>query len=169
MNDLEHCRELYSGEEDESYWRKLWRKPSFKKIQWEHVYSITFLEEIEVPADFKIKKASVKVQNDSEPELILESTDGRVLNFHSVTYDEFGCMYSLGGSNLPNVSDLKKFPNIFDRIVNRFLLCIRGIPMSGKENVGFLESFDICMNGEIKTPDSFRLYDDEWKEIIEVS
>ena len=43
-----------------------------KKIQWEHVYSIGLVDEIEIPDDFEIKESSTKWAT-----LTLESTDGR--------------------------------------------------------------------------------------------
>jgi len=56
-----------------------------KKLQWEHVYSIELVDEIEIPDDFKIKESSTKWAT-----LTLESTDGRTLEFESdlaIDYD----------------------------------------------------------------------------------
>ena len=55
-----------------------------KKIQWEHVYSIGLVDEIEIPDDFEIKKFSTKWAT-----LTLESTDGRTIEFESNLYVDY--------------------------------------------------------------------------------
>jgi len=56
-----------------------------KKLQWEHVYSIRLVDEIEIPDDFEIKESSTKWAT-----LTLTSTDGIELEFESdlaIDYD----------------------------------------------------------------------------------